>query len=908
MNPIRTDLITRTLYSTDASIHEITPTAVATPTDNQDLQKILDYAQKEKLSLIPRGAGTGITGGCLGEGLVIDFSLHMNKILSLDPEKLQAVVEPGVIQDDLNRSLKKHGLRLGPDTSTGDRATLGGMLANCAAGARSLHFGTMREAVIELELLLSTGESLHFKPLNKEEWNAKLQLKSQEGEIYRTADMIRTKYKEDIKNAFPYLPRRSSGYALECLLEPFPLNLSKIIVGSEGSLGLITKAVVSVAPILKKPVIAIFPFDSLEEAFKAASTLLLLRPIALELIDDKIIEAGRKSPNLAGKLGWLENVPKAILIAEFEKEDLPNYPFPKVIEDPIEMESVWDLRKSGLGLLLSKRSYTRAVAFIEDLSIAPEHLNSFMNKFLPFLKAQGLDAGIYGHVGPGCLHIRPYIDLRNPSGLAKMKEVMLQVTQMIKEEKGALSGEHGDGYIRSWLNQELFGEKIVEAFQLLKQAFDPLSLMNPHKIVNPLPFPSHIRKSPTVEPETFFSFKKEGGIALAADLCNGNGACRKEAKVMCPSFQVTRNEYDSTRGRANALRALLRGDLGTPSLASQELHDILDLCLECKGCQTECPSQVDMAKMKSEALFHYQKLHGKTLRSRLFAEIDRMNPLLFPLRKILNPLMNGTFGTLFKKLFGLAKNKTLPQFASERFSHEAQNLKQPEGIPLILMSDTFTEFHSPQTGIAAIQVLNRLGYRVTVPKWSCCGRPSISKGFLPEAKDKARRLVETLLSHPGPYEAILGLEPSCFFTFFDEYEDLIPEKIISLKNKLCYFDDFIAKQKNLPFHGRDKGAFLHFHCHQKTRSASRLLKRIPDLHLEEIPSGCCGMAGSFGYEQEHEEFSQRVFEQKIGAFLISKNSEYPIIADGFSCRAQYKNNGWNALHLSEFLLSLEYIK
>lgn len=904
MSDIRTDNITKAIYSTDASIHEVKPEAVAFPDGAQDVDRLLNYAKENHLSLIPRGAGTGITGGCLGEGLVLDFSLHMNKILSVDPVKRIAVVQPGVIQDHLNQTVKSHGLRLGPDTSTGDRATIGGMIANCAAGARSLHFGTMRDAVIEIDLLLSSGDTVTFKPLDENGWKEKLHLPTHEGEIYRAAEEIRTHYKNEILNAFPKIPRRSSGYALDTLLEPFPLNLCKLIAGSEGSLGIIKQAKLSLATTLKKPVLALFSFDSLEQAFMTAPKLMEHKPIALELIDDKIIEAGRHAPHLAGKLSWLKETPKALLVAEFEADSLPHLSFPLLIQDPCEMENVWTLRKSGLGLLLSKRSYTRAIAFIEDLSIAPEHLNGFMQKFLALLNEQKLEAGVYGHVGPGCLHIRPYIDMRKSEEVARMKEILQQVTEVIREEKGALSGEHGDGYIRSWLNEQLFGKPIVEVFQKLKHAFDPIGLMNPHKVVDPLPFPSHLRRSPLVEPETFFSFKKEGGIALAADLCNGNGACRKQENVMCPSYQATREEYDSTRGRANTLRALLRGDLGDPSLASQELHDILDLCLECKGCRTECPSQVDMAKMKSEALYHYQMKHGKTLRSRIFAEIGDLNAWIFPFRRWYNALLLSPFSKLVTKLLSLS-SKPLPQLADKRFSVAAGSMQQPDGIPIVLMSDTFTEFHCPEAGIAAIRVLNRLGYHVTVPPWNCCGRTSISKGFLPEAKEKALRLTKQLLPYVSTHQAILGLEPSCFFTFFDEYEDLIPESLQPLKEKLCYFDDFISNQSKIPFQGKGRTVFVQFHCHQKTRSINRLLNKIPDLQVKEIPMGCCGMAGSFGYEAEHEALSDAIYDSKISTFLSDKDSKAPLIANGFSCRSQFKSHGRHAIHLSEFLHSLE---
>ncbi len=889
---IKEDLITRALYAVDASIHEVLPSAVAFPESLDELDDLVRFSTQKGFPIIPRGAGTGIAGGCLGEGIVIDCALHLNKIHAIDPDFRTSIVEPGVIQDQLNQAVAPFQLRLGPDTSTGDRATLGGMIANCAAGSRSLHYGTMREALVEVELLLSSGDTLVFKEIGESEYRLKLKQSNQEGIIYRAIEKMRTDYRSLIEKHMPPLPRRSSGYPLDTLLKPFPFNPAQLIAGSEGTLGIIKKAKVALADKLKNPCLMLIPCQSLMEAFEKTQELLIYHPIALELIDDKIMSAGKNSPMLRGRLNWLPNIPQALLVAEFEKSQIPKGLPYEILNEPFEMQSVWDLRKAGLGLLLSKRSYTRAIAFIEDLSIPPSHLTSFMEKFLEYLKSKGKEAGIYGHVGPGCLHIRPYLDLRQPQEIAEMHAIMHDVAHMIQKENGAMSGEHGDGLIRSWINREFFGEKLYKAFCEIKEAFDPLNLMNPHKITDPLPFPAPLRKSPSVSPHTFFPFDKGGGIALSVDLCNGNGACRKAEGVMCPSFQVTRNEYDSTRGRANTLRDLMRKS--NNALAEQDLHEILDLCIQCKGCKSECPSQVDMAKMKSEALYHY----GSSFRDRLFGKLDSLLAWGYPFRKVLNSIMSSEW---IKKLAGIAPKKPLPAYAPVRFSDLWKKIPQKLGTHLLLMNDTYTEFFCPEVGIAAIKVLNALGFQVTVIPWKCCGRPALSKGLLDDVKSKAEKLIDLLLDQePHP---IIGLEPSCFFSFRDEYPDLFPEKMAILAPRLFYFDEWIAKQAHKLKLDPQRSAALHLHCHQRAlagETATRTcLQSLP--HLKMAPSGCCGMAGSFGHELEHAAFSEKIAALKLFPFLDSLSQDEPLIANGFSCRSQIEAKGRKALHLAQFL-------
>lgn len=865
----------------DASIFEVKPLGAIIPRSLEDLPKIVQILMSHRAPLISRGSGTGIAGGCIGSGVIVDCSKYLNKILHSDNESVTC--EPGVIQDQLNAYLSPLGFRLGPDTSTGDRATLGGMVGNNAAGARSLIFGSMQDALEEVTLILSNGEEILFKELNEEEWNEKLKLPTQEGKIYRTLNEIRKK-SELIKKHFPPLQRRSSGYNIRELIQPFPLNPAKLIAGSEGTLGIISKMKIRIVPKLGPTELHLYPFHSMMDAMHAVAALLETKPVSLEMIDDKILRAG----SMRGTLSWLKEIPKALLIAEY---DSPQKSMSQtILRSPEDIQSVWAVRKGGLGLLLSKRSYSRAVAFIEDVSVPPSALPEFMETFLNYLQSKGKEAGIYGHVGPGCLHIRPYMDIRNPEEVKLIKTMMQDVAEMLKKAGGALSGEHGDGLIRSWLNESFFGEEVYSIFLEIKNAFDPLNLMNPNKIVNPLQIEKYLKRPPLQEPATFLKF--DGGIALAADLCNGNGACRKDQGVMCPSFQVTHDEYDSTRARANLFRGVMQGT-AKADLASKELHDILDLCIQCKGCKTECPSQVDMAKMKSEALYQYQEKNGYSFRNALFAYIDKISAFSFPLRRLLNPLFSS------RNLLGLfGIGLPLPSFAKTRFSIEVQKIKQPEGFDVVLLSDTYTEFYCPEVGFAAVAVLNKLGFHVIVPPWQCCGRPAISKGFLHHAKQNAIKLGKQLAPYIEKQVPIIGLEPSCFSALTDEFHDLID----GWDPKLCdSFDAFLSEHMN-PFALNAKVA-LHSHCHNKAAHTLKFLHRIEGLTVLEIPSGCCGMAGSFGYEKEHTDFSKQIAELKLIPFIQKLEPGIEIIASGYSCRTQiHTQTGRKALHLAEWLL------
>lgn len=944
------DPITRHVYSVDASIFEIVPVGIAIPKNRQDLLNIVQIASQYRIPLIPRGAATGITGGCLGNGLVIDLSKYLNQILSVNIEEEFVVCEPGVIQNDLNSLLAPAGYRLGPDTSTGDRATLGGMLANNAAGARSLRYGKMVDHVLETKILLSDGNLLHFFPVSEEEWNQKRQQKNREGEIYHTLWQIRQEDKSEINQRFPLIPRRVSGYNLDELLKPSPFNVSKLIAGSEGTLGIATEIKMKIVPKLQSTGLILIFFSDLIEAFQKVPQLLKLVPLSLELIDDQIIQLGRASPFMSKHLDWLTGNPHAIIIFELEgktpenvrekvhhalkmmeKEQVGDSQIP--ILDPLQMAHIWNLRKSGLGILLSKRSYSRAIAFVEDLSIPPEHLASFMEHFFEYLTAHGKKAGVYGHVGAGCMHIRPYINLYDSNEVALMHKMMEDISTLILNYGGALSGEHGDGLIRTWLNPKMFGPRIIQSFQKIKSAFDPLNLMNPGKIV-PLKKAiglkeewEELRAKPEEilqSPKTFLDFSPEGGFELAADLCNGNGFCRKKDQIMCPSFQATQDEFHSTRARAQALRSIIHNRLPLESFTSQGVYDVMDLCLSCKGCKSECPSQIDMAKFKSEFLYHYQEKHGYSFRNRFFGNIGKVHSWMSPFASFVNRANNWKLVKNGLEWFGMTSHRKLPTLALQRFSAWFSSYSQPLDLQktALLFNDTFTEFNHPEIGQAAVQLLNALEYRVVLLPWKCCGRPALSKGLLPTARQQAEQLLQQLFPHADSGYPMIGLEPSCLLTVRDDYLTLINAKerdenqVKQILSQCFTLEEFLlqhSREDNFKdyFQTHQRKIKVHGHCYQKSligmAPTLQVLKSIPGFQVDEIPSGCCGMAGSFGYEKEHEAISMQIGELCLFPAIRASHPEDWIIASGTSCRHQIRDGTQReAMHLATALaLSLK---
>ncbi len=923
---VRYDHVTKRIYSIDASIYEVEPLAVFIPRSKGELVRAIELCSHHAVPIIARGAATGIAGGCLGRGLIIDTSQHLNRVIEIDFAKRFAVVQPGVVADRLNEMLAPHGLYFAPEISTSNRATLGGMVATNAAGSNSLKVGKIQNHVLEVELVLWNGDVVRFSSVDKETWKEKLKLRDAEGKIYRHLEHIRREFQNDIMHDFPKTPRRASGYNLDIFTDDNHINVAELICGSEGTLGVILELKLLLSPLPKQKCLVVIGYNDLQTALTTSATWQHLRPDALEMIDKNIIQAGRKSPSMRSGLTWLEGDPDALIMWEFEDDEIkarqltaialqhPGVLFAKVIVDPKVIKEVWDLRKAGLGLLLSRRGYSRAIAFIEDVAVPPDAVATFVLKLQHLLANFGKEAGIYGHIGAGGLHVRPYIDLRLSEELAVMQKIMNQVANLLLEYGGVFSGEHGDGLARSWTTQKMFTPRIYEALCQVKNAFDPYGLMNPGKIVaSTTGFLDNLRLSPSTpikEFSTYMDFSREGGFALAVDLCNGNGQCRKKEGVMCPSYQVTHDERDSTRGRAEALRGLIHGQISEKELHGPDFHKVMDLCIQCKGCKTECPSQIDMAKMKSEYLHHVQQKKRSSLRDRMFGhvtEIFSWATHASTLANFCNSLM------FFKKLFGIASERELPKLAKIRFSalmkhHKGISGDAPE---VVLFVDSFTEFLSPSIGMSTVHVLESIGYKVIAPSWKCCGRPLISKGFLPQAKMKLSAVLDMLLPYVQKGISIVGIEPSCMSALTDEMRDfglnknhvqLVLQAIQPLDQFLLAHKEQLAK-KVRPYEGK---VLVHGHCHQKAlygmQAELALLQATVAPNVSEIPSGCCGMAGSFGYEKEHSNISIKIAELVLFKAIRTRDQGSRVIASGNSCRSQIQDGlDVKAVHFIEFI-------
>lgn len=932
---VRTDPLSLRQYSVDASIYELTPSVILLPKNKEDIFIAVQLAHQYKVPVSSRGAATGITGGCLGTGLIIDTSKYLRTIHGVNLEQEWALVDPGVVQAQLNDALAPHGYRLGPDTSTGNRATVGGMLANNSAGAHSLIYGRMVDHIQEVELVLYDGTVLHLGPVSTEQAQKFSQSDSHEGRIYREVLRIQQEYAEDIRNSFPDIPRRVAGYNLDELLKEGPLNLAKLVAGSEGSLGVITEIKVGISKRVPVTGIVALQFEDLIEGLSHVPQLLKHHPIALELIDEQIIEMGRLSPSMRGKIHWIKGEPAALFVAEFggKTEQEVSEKLSSFVEFckkeciayarecfllPEDIANVWKVREAGLGLLMSRRSYSRAIAFVEDVSVAPEQLAPFMKKFRFCLAEKDKIAGIYGHIGPGCVHVRPYVDLRKQEDLEIMEQLMHESMQLLLEYEGSLSGEHGDGLLRSWTHEIMYGPKILQAFRELKEAFDPEGLMNPGKIVPNQGFLENLRaspKQPVVSLPHALDWSREGGFELSIDMCNGNAACRKRTGTMCPSFHVTGDERDTTRARAQSLRALVTGRMDQTALTDPELLKVLDLCLECKGCKTECPSQVDMAKMKSEVLHQYQETHGYSFRSRIFGSLGSINRLGCFFAPVSNWIAQSSLGKKLNETLGIHSKRQLPPFASPRFSTWLRRNYQPKETnpQVVLFNDTYVEFNYPQIGRSALQILEEMGFHVIVPQWSCCGRPLFSKGLLKQAKKKAQKLVNNLYPYAVQGIPILVLEPSCASMLMEDLLSLVQGKEVeTVMEQTQTFDEFLyecirmGRWDDLNFVERQLPVKVHGHCHQKSliglHPTLQVLKHLPGLQVEAIQSGCCGMAGSFGYEKEHYDFSLAVGETQLFPAIRDSEESTIFVANGLSCRHQiHDGTGKQAIHSAELV-------
>ena len=920
---VRFDRYSRLLYATDASIYEIEPIGVVLPRHKGDVQAVIEVANRYAVPVLPRGGGTSLAGQTVGHAIVLDFSKYMNRVLEVNREELWCRVQPGLVQDELNAHVKSMGLLFGPDTSTSNRATIGGMIGNNSAGAHSIAYGKTLDHVLALTAYLSDGSEVLINDMSPEELAVKCQTNGLEGQIYRVIVGLVDDHREEILARYPKILRRVSGYNLDEFVKPHPFNLSRLIVGSEGTLACVVEARVRLVPTPNWTALDVIHFTELQEALEVSQAILETAPYAIELTDKPILDLARGNIEQSKRLGFVQGDPEAILIVEYDGETEEEvrgkverlealrarqgigYCSTLAFKSD-EVQGIWGVRKAGLGLLLGTKGDKKPIAFVEDTAVDPAKLPEFIKRFREILNRYDVRAGYYGHCSVGCMHIRPFINLKEAGEVRKMTGIANEISDLVLEYGGAFSGEHGDGLARSHFNEKLFGPELYEVFRQVKQAFDPKNLMNPGKIVDAPPMTESLRTGPsykTWQPETILDFGNQGGFAAAVEMCNGMGVCRKKlGGTMCPSYMATLDEEHSTRGRANALRAVLSGKVPKEDFAGRRLYDILDLCLECKACKAECPSNVDMAKLKYEFLSHYYHVNGLPLRNRLFGRIETINRWGSRLAPLSNWLVNSRpHRWLLEHLGGIDKRRPLPTFARESFENwfgrRSSGGTGSRGF-VILFHDTFNNYNTPSVAIAATRLLEHAGYRVILGDKKCCGRPLISKGMLREAREHAAWNVERLSPYAARGISIVGLEPSCLLTLRDEYPDLLRSEAARLVASQSFLlEEFLLREREssrLSFNFKENGrrALLHGHCHQKALVGSAptvAMLRWAGFEVTEVDSGCCGMAGSFGFEKEHYDLSLAIASRRLVPAVQAAEAAVEIVASGISCRQQIEH-------------------
>lgn len=937
---VRFDSYSKALYSTDASMYQIEPIGVVIPRHMDDVVATVDIARRHQVPVLPRGGGTSLAGQTVGHAVVLDFSKYMNGILEVNTDEGWVRLQPGVIQDELNAHVRPMGFLFGPDTSTSNRATIGGMIGNNSAGSHSIAYGKTIDHVLELSVVLADASTTVFKSLDKAAFEAKLHGGALEHHIYREVRRIVEANRDEIQRRYPTIQRRVSGYNLDAFVRNGDVNLAKLVVGSEGTLAVVTEAKMRLVPRPKALAVVVVHFADLIASTEASEEILACDPYAIELIDRMIIHLTRGAGELGRLMTFIEGDPEALLLTEF-RGDTPEEAQAKAEQmiarlqarglgyayvrayTAAEQARVWRVRKAGLGLLMRVEGDRKPLAFVEDTAVDPVKLPEFLRRFKQIIEAHGTSAGYYGHTSVGCLHIRPLINLKDADEIDVMTRITQEISDLVLEFNGAMSGEHGDGLARSHLNRKLFGPQLYSAFQDVKRAFDPLNIMNPGKIVDAPPMTEHLRYTPSyraIELKTHFSFEKEGGFARAVERCTGVGECRKKLDgTMCPSYMATLEEEHSTRGRANALRAALSGRLPQEELTSHRMYEVLDLCLECKGCKAECPINVDMAKLKYEFLAHYYAAHGTPLRARLFANIERLNRVGSAFAPLSTTLVNlRVTRWLMEKVTGIDRRRSLPPFARPTFETWFRKRRSEAGArgKVILFHDTFMNYNYPEIGKAAVTVLERAGYDVQLVEKRCCGRPMISKGMLEAARANAVYNVNLLAPYVEQGIPIIGCEPSCLLTLRDEYPDLVSDKRVdTVAANSFMIEEFLARlqargELQLPFKETKRTLLLHGHCHQKaligTGPSLTVLRLPPGFEVAEVNSGCCGMAGSFGFEQEHYELSRAIGARRlfpaVEAKMQATNGDFDVVAAGVSCRQQVEHfTGKRPKHLVEVL-------
>ncbi|TNE58581.1 MAG: FAD-binding oxidoreductase [Bacteroidetes bacterium] len=952
---LHTDELHRRLYATDASIYRELPLAVAYPKHKQDIQALVRFAGKNGLSLIPRSAGTSLAGQCVGSGIVVDISRYMNQVLEINAQEGWVRLQPGVIRDELNLLLKPHGLFFGPNTSTANRCMLGGMVGNNSCGTTSIVYGSTRDHVLALDVVLSDGSEAQFSAISKTEFEKKQEGNSLEARLYRqiAETLAGAETQAEIRREFPKpgIHRRNTGYAVDLLLESGvftpggpDFNFCTLLCGSEGTLAFTTEIKLHVDPLpAPHDVVLCAHFSSLSESLEAVVAAMQHQPTACELMDKLILDCTKANREQSKNRFFIEGDPAAVLMIEFrgnspEEADQKaealitdlqqrgfGYAYP-VVHAP-KTNRVWALRSAGLGVLSNMPGEAKGVACIEDTAVEVADLPAYIGEFEQMMAGFGQRSVYYAHAGAGELHLRPILNLKKASDQQMLHQICEASARLVKKYGGSLSGEHGDGRVRGEFIPLMIGEKNYGILQAIKQAWDPQGTFNPGKIVNAPSMNTGLRYTPDQVPRSFDTVLEfPEGILAAAEKCNGSGDCRRldfAGGTMCPSYRATRAEKDSTRARANALREFLTRSPRKNPFSHEELYEVMDLCLSCKGCTSECPSNVDMAGLKAEFLHQYYQSKGIPFRAKMFAHIADWNRRGAGFPALTNFfLRNGLTGGLLKSLLGVAPKRSLPLLYRTTlrrwFEQQSGQLQPaaPEKGRVYLFCDEFTNYNDTAIGIKTVELLTRLGYRVEMPEHPESGRAAISKGLLPRAQELAIRNVAIFKDLVSEATPLIGIEPSAILSFRDEYPRLVPEPDRAAARQLgeqaLLVEEFLEREirnGKISADAFTKGPahiLLHGHCHQKSLAgveASAWVLGLPENYtVEVIPSGCCGMAGSFGYEKEHYDVSMKVGELVLFPAVRQAAADAIVAAPGTSCRHQiHDGTGRKALHPVEVL-------
>jgi FAD/FMN-containing dehydrogenase/Fe-S oxidoreductase len=933
---VRFDPVSRVLYSTDASVYQIQPLGVVVPRSREDLVRVVRVCARHRTPITMRGGGTSQAGQAIGTGVVVDTSKYLNRVLDVDVIGRRARVEPGVVLDELNATLKPHGLRFAPDVSTASRATVGGMMANNSSGARSVVYGKTIDHVVEQDVVLADGSVTRFKPLSAAELDCMCAGEGLEAECYRVVRGMAAEHVAEIDRRFPKVLRRVGGYNLDEFIRPDrPFNLAKLMVGSEGTLGVVLEATINLVPLPAAKAVLVIQFADLFESLAATPLILRHRPSAVEVMDAFILNHTKQSAALdLLRRSFVEGDPAALLCVEMYGDtatELPprleaveqdlranglGYHYHHAV-DPAAQARIWSLREAALGLSMAMKDDAKSLSFVEDTAVAPERLRDYIERFLAIVRKHGTAAGVYAHASVGCLHVRPIVNMKTDEGVRRFEAIANDVADLVLEFGGALSGEHGDGLVRSPFMRKMYGPVLYEAFRTIKRTFDPHGIFNPGKIVDAPPLTSNLRYGAgylTPQPATFFDYSDYGGMGGAVEMCSGLGACRKKLDgTMCPSYMVTREETHSTRGRANVLRLAMAGRLGEAGLGDEGVYETLELCLECRACKAECPVGVDMARFKSEFLADYWRRHGTPVAARVLGNartVARWGSRLAPLS---NWLATSAPGRLVnERMIGVDRRRRVPRFVRRTLEQVAPSVDALSAA--VLFADTFTNHYEPEVGTAAIEVLAAAGVRAGIVAHGCCGRPQISKGLLARARTLAAANAEALYPHAAAGRPIVFCEPSCLSAVREDAPALLRgdarQKAEVVAKSTVLFEEILApKAAGLKLKNGPARLLLHGHCHQKAMGllapSAALLSQIPGTTVTALDAGCCGMAGSFGYARDHYDVSRAIGERRLLPEVRNAQPGTVIVAAGTSCRHQVLDfTGVEAVHPAVLLRSL----